>query len=103
MADTPHTDAAPQSDFLKQERLRLETRKRQDKTLFVRNILNSIFIILAITAMVGVLITKAGTTALHISYGIGIMAILVKMAEVMLRMPSMMRKTEYEKRKENNL
>ena len=101
MADTPNTNNTP-SDFIKKERRRLETRKQHDKTLFVRNILNSIFIILAIAAMVGVLVTKAGSTALHVCYGIGITAILVKMAEVMLRMPGMLKKTEYEKRKEND-
>ncbi len=100
MPDTNSTTSQQQSDFLVEERKRLEERKKTDKTLFVRNILNSIFIIMAIAAMVGVLISKPGTTALYISYGVGITAILFKMAEVMIRMPSMMRKTEYEKRKE---
>ncbi len=68
----------------------------------MRNILNSVFIILSICAMVGVLVCKAGTTALYICYGVGIVAILVKMTEVMLRIPSMMRKTAYQQRKENN-
>ena len=90
-----------ESDFLKHERKRLDARKQQDKTLFVRNILNSVFIILAIASMLGVLIAKPGTTALHICYATGLVAILVKMAEVMMRMPSMMRKTQYEQRKNN--
>ena len=102
MVEQEGTKATAASDFIENERCRLHKQKAEDKTLFVRNILNSVFIILAIIAMVGVLVTKAGSTALHICYGIGITAILVKMAEVMMRMPGMLKKTEYEKRKENN-
>ena len=101
MAETLQTAHTPKPDFIQSKRQRLEAKRKQDKTLFVRNILNSIFIILAIVAMVGVLVSKAGTTALYVSYGIGIVSILVKMGEVMIRMPRMLRKTEYEQRKEN--
>lgn len=101
MAETLQTAHTPKPDFIQSERQRLEAKRKQDKTLFVRNILNSIFIILAIVAMVGVLVSKAGTAALYVSYGIGIVSILVKMGEVMIRMPRMLRKTEYEQRKEN--
>lgn len=100
MADEHRANTRTAEDFLNGERRRLHTRKAKDKTLFVRNILNSVFIIMALVAMVGVLVAKPGTDALHISYGLGITAILVKMAEVMMRMPTMLRKPEYEKRKD---
>ncbi len=75
--------------FLAKERERLDEGKTDDNRLFLRNILNSIFIILAILAMIGVLIFNSGTLWLSISYGVGIVAVLVKMVEVMLRMPGM--------------
>ena len=99
------TEVKPQpnnegADFIAAERRRLDAQRQRDKTLFVRNILNSIFILLAIVAMIGVLIAKPGTMLLYIFYGIGILAILIKIGEVMIRMPSMLRKPIYQQRRE---
>ena len=87
--ETQQSEDAAAEAFLAKERERLDEGKTDDNRLFLRNILNSIFIILAILAMVGVLIFKSGTLWLSVSYGVGIVAVLVKMVEVMLRMPGM--------------
>ena len=63
---------------------------KSGKLLHIRNILNAIFILLAIIAMVGILISKTHTYLVW-SYGVGILAVLIKMAEVVLRYPSMIR------------
>ena len=65
--------------------------------LYLRNILNGVFILLAIIAMVGVIISKS-SLALNISYGVGLLAVLIKVIEVILRMPSMTGHTVYEQR-----
>lgn len=65
--------------------------------LYFRNILNGIFILLAIAAMIGVLISKT-SLGLHISYGLGLLAVLVKVVEVIMRIPSMTGRTVYEQR-----
>lgn len=65
--------------------------------LYLRNILNGVFILLAIIAMVGVIISKS-SLALNISYGVGLLAVLIKVIEVILRMPSMTGYTVYEQR-----
>jgi len=61
---------------------------KSGKLLHIRNILNAIFILLAIIAMVGILISKTRTYLVW-SYGVGILAVVIKMAEVVLRYPSM--------------
>ena len=63
---------------------------KSGKLLHIRNILNAIFILLAIIAMVGILISKTRTYLVW-SYGVGILAVVIKMAEVVLRYPSMIR------------
>lgn len=71
-----------------------------DRTFFIRNILNIAFIILALGAMVGVVVCKSrmGT---NISYGVAVVAVIIKIIEVILRMPSMTKKTQYEQRRYN--
>lgn len=67
----------------------MEVRKRKaGKNLFIRNILNSLFIILAIIAMAGILFTDKGSS-LTVWYGLGLFAVLIKMVEVVLRMPGL--------------
>lgn len=67
----------------------MEARKRKaGKNLFIRNILNSLFILLAIIAMVGILFADKGSS-LTIWYGLGLFAVLIKMVEVVLRMPGL--------------
>lgn len=64
---------------------------KMSRNLFIRNILNSIFIIIAIIAMVGIVATRKGGN-LMIWYGLGLFAVVIKMVEVVLRMPRMKKK-----------
>lgn len=61
-------------------------RRQMSKNLFIRNLLNSLFILLAIIAMIGIVVTDKGGN-LMIWYGLGLFAVIIKMVEVMLRMP----------------
>ena len=87
MLNTPQHD---ENDIL--ERLRHPEREAErrkvTRNLFIRNILNSIFILLAIIAMIGIVFSeKMGN--IYIWYGLGLFAVLIKMVEVMLRMPGL--------------
>lgn len=68
----------------------------KQRMLFVRNILNSVFILLALLAMVGM----AYTWYVHndririFSIGLGIVAVLIKMVEATLRMTTMLRRPQ---------
>ena len=63
-------------------------RHKMKKNLFIRNILNSIFILLAIVSMLGIVFSeKSGN--MYIWYGLGLFAVMIKMVEVMLRMPGL--------------
>ncbi|MBO5133583.1 MAG: hypothetical protein IKB97_07255 [Bacteroidaceae bacterium] len=62
-------------------------RRRMSRNLFVRNILNSLFILVAIAAIVGILIVPETSPYLNWCYGLGLIAVLIKMVEVVLRMP----------------
>lgn len=70
----------------------MERQRREHRMLVVRNWLNGIFMILALVAIVGVLLFKAGDIKLYISYGIAIVAILIKMVEALFRMPGIFNK-----------
>ena len=61
-----------------------------DRNLYVRNILNTLFILMAIIAMVGIVLTDKGGN-LMAWYGLGLFAVVVKMVEVVLRMPGVKR------------
>ena len=54
------------------------------RNLFIRNILNVLFIIVALVAMVGILVSKEH---IMVWYVVGLFAVMIKMVEVMLRMP----------------
>jgi len=87
MLNTPSTE---DNDIL--ERLRHPEREAQrhkmSRSLFVRNILNGVFIILAIIAMTGIVATgKNGNIMTW--YALGLFAVVIKMVEVILRMPGM--------------
>lgn len=62
-------------------------RKKITRNLFVRNILNGIFMLLALAAMVGIVATAADSRMRTAFYIVGLSAVAVKMVEVMLRMP----------------
>lgn len=76
----------------KKQRDELQELRRQHRILVIRNWLNSIFIVLALLAIAGVLSFKAGERGLMISYGIGVLAVLIKMVEAMFRMPGIFNK-----------
>lgn len=67
-----------------------ESRRKMDRNLYVRNILNTLFILMAIVAMVGIVLTDKGGN-LMAWYGLGLFAVVVKMVEVVLRMPGVKR------------
>ncbi|MBC8625634.1 hypothetical protein H8527_02305 [Alloprevotella sp. Lung230] len=69
-----------------------EKARRQRRLLSLRNWLNGVFMLLALIAIIGVLLFKAGDIRLYISYGIAILAILVKMVEAIFRMPGIFNK-----------
>lgn len=73
--------------LLAAQRSRLAAQQREKPHLFLRNILNGIFILLAAGAMIGIVIFEQGSSHLTHSYYLGVAAVLVKMVEVMLRMP----------------
>lgn len=66
--------------------------KRQRKILVIRNWLNSIFIILAIISIIGVLVFKSDDPMLYYSYGVAVLAVIIKMIETIFRMPGIGRK-----------
>lgn len=78
------------------ERLRHPERERErrkkGKDLFVRNILNSVFILMAAVAMVGLALAWGNPQPPAWCIWLGLAAIVVKMCEAMLRMPGMLRK-----------
>ena len=64
-----------------------EAEKRKiSKNLFVRNILNSLFILMAVIAMIGITVSDKEGSHFMTWYGLGLFAVVVKMVEVMLRM-----------------
>lgn len=54
------------------------------RNLFIRNILNALFIIIALVAMIGIIVAKE---YVMVWYSVGLFAVIIKMVEVMLRMP----------------
>jgi len=69
-------------------------RKRAKQGLFLRNLLNTAFILLAVAAMIGIVICPAGSKWLMIWYGVGLFAVLLKMVEAVLRMSSLTRRRQ---------
>lgn len=76
---------------------REQERRKMSRMLYIRNVLNSIFIILAVIAMIGIGLSWGDTTPSWCLY-LALMAVLIKMAEAALRMPSMLRKPQKSKR-----
>lgn len=73
--------------ILEKQRQKALDFEAENRYLFLRNILNGVFILLAILAMLGIAFFKSNSLGSTISYSIGIVAVLVKFAEVILRMP----------------
>lgn len=79
--------------FQEEQTAREETLNRRQKersaqkNLFVRNILNGFFMLVAVIAMAGLLIYRDSPSMKTWFYGVGLLAVVVKMIEVVLRMP----------------
>lgn len=71
-----------------QERQRLAEAEKAYKQLRLRNLLNIVFMILAIVAMIGIGISMKQEEPSNWGYVVGVVAVLVKFAESMLRMPA---------------
>ena len=76
---------------------REQERRKMSRVLYIRNVLNSIFIILAVIAMIGIGLSWGDVTPSWCLI-IALIAVIVKMAEAALRMPSMLRKPQRHKR-----
>ena len=76
---------------------REQERRKISRMLYIRNVLNSIFIILAVIAMIGIGLSWGDVTPSWCLI-IALIAVIVKMAEAALRMPSMLRKPQRHKR-----
>ena len=63
-------------------------RRKMTRNLFIRNVLNSVFILMALVAMVGLLIVKQQPYLMW-CYWLGLFTVIVKMAEVSLRLTGM--------------
>ena len=61
-------------------------RRRMSRNLFIRNILNGIFIIIALVAMIGMLVAPKGESQ-QFWLQLGLLAVVFKMVEVLMRMP----------------
>lgn len=87
MLNDPQTEKEDILERLRHPERRHESRK-MSRNLFVRNILNGIFILLALVAIVGIVVAKENVM---IWYAIGLVAVVIKMVEVILRMPNLRR------------
>ena len=74
------------------EKDELQAMRRERRNLIIRTWLNGLFIVLALIAIVGVLYFRAGERGLTLSYGIAILAIIVKMVEAIFRLPGVFNK-----------
>ena len=63
-------------------------RRKMTRNLFIRNVLNSVFILMALVAMVGLLVVKQQPYLMW-CYWLGLFAVVVKMVEVTLRLSGM--------------
>ncbi len=74
-------------------------RRKKHQDLFIRNVLNAIFMILAAIAMVGLVFTWNDPEMPRWCYILGLIAVLVKMVEAMFRMPGIMNKPKRSQRR----
>ena len=81
------------------EKDELQAMRRERRNLIIRNWLNGLFIVLALIAIVGVLYFRAGERGLTLSYGIAILAIIVKMVEAIFRLPGVSTNYSHDERR----
>ncbi len=81
----------PHDDIL--ERLRHPEREQQrrapQRLFLIRNALNTVFILMAVIAMIGIAVSWTTGGGARGFYLLGLAAVLVKMIETLLRMPGM--------------
>ena len=80
--------------------LSAEERKKRNQLRF-RNVLNIAFMVLALIAMVGIGLGLKNDQPSDWAYAVGVIAVLVKFAEAMLRMPASLtkpRRSRFDKR-----
>lgn len=77
------------------------TEQKERKILFIRNILNCVFMLLAVVAMAGIgyALYKDSQQFYTISIGVGLTAVLIKMIEATMRMSNMLQKPQGPKRR----
>ena len=73
-------------------------RAERDKLFLLRNVLNTIFILMALVAMIGIAFSWYFTADVTWCYILGLCAVFVKMVEAMFRMPHMLKKTSRRRR-----
>ena len=76
---------------------REQERRKMSRMLYIRNMLNSVFILLSVIAMIGIGLSWGDVTPSWCLI-IALIAVIVKMAEAALRMPPMLRKPQRHKR-----
>ncbi len=83
---SPTQETKVEDDLLNKlrERKQLQRRQRMTRNLFIRNILNALFMLVALIAMLGIVMNKEKAM---VWYAVGLFAVIIKMVEVMLRMP----------------
>ncbi len=69
-------------------------RRRTGRNLFLRNVLNAVFMIMAAAAMVGIAVNWDSREDAMWCYILGLLAVVVKMAEALLRMPDLLKKPQ---------
>lgn len=89
-APTTGSTETPVNPFKK--KLEEDQAQQRGNHLMLRNVLNAVFMLMALVAMVGIVASPQGSTLIMVWYGLGLVAVLVKMVEVMLRVPFMKRR-----------
>ena len=88
MLNNPFSNNQDILERLRNPQAREKEKRQKTKNLFLRNILNSIFILVALVAMIGILVDSKHTM---IWYSVGLFAVIIKIVEVLLRMPGLKR------------
>lgn len=78
----------------KEMQQQIEAEKRERRIFLLRNSLNLVFIILAVIAMIGIgiYLFNNNETIRFYACGIGVVGVLIKMIEVVFRMPGIGKK-----------
>ena len=77
--------------------------KARHRNLVLRNWLNGIFMLLAAVAMAGIVIFRHEPSRLNMALVLGLIAVIVKMAEVIFRMPGVLRRPKGLQKSQQNI